>query len=43
MKIELHEDFVKRDAITLHSCPCVVLIGVRKEPFGHAGLQSLRV
>jgi len=22
---ELHEDFVKRDAITLHSCPCVVL------------------
>lgn len=34
---ELHEDFVKRDAITLHSCPCVVLIGVRKEPFGMPG------
>lgn len=34
---ELHEDFVKRDAITLHSCPCVVLIGVRKEPYGMPG------
>lgn len=34
---ELHEDFVKRDAITLLSCPCVVLIGVRKEPYGMPG------
>lgn len=28
------QDFIKRDAITILSCPCVVLIGVRKEPYG---------
>lgn len=34
---ELHEEFVKRDAITIISCPCVVLIGMRKEPYGMPG------
>lgn len=34
---ELHEEFVKRDAITILSCPCIVLIGMRKEPYGMPG------